>query len=60
MIGDPGSIKRANDIIWIAHHSEHLRDRVTNICERLFYMVTGEYLDEPVTIHDFTRLNYQS
>jgi phosphate uptake regulator len=33
-----------------------LGDRVTNICERVIYMVSGEYLAEPVTTREVTRL----
>ncbi len=60
VIGDPRNIERANYIIWVAHNLERLGDRVTNVCERVVYMVTGEYLEEPVTTDKFTRLNYES
>ncbi len=56
VIGDPRNIERANYVIWVAHNLERLGDRVTNICERVVYMVTGEHRQEPVTIHEFTRL----
>ena len=38
----PANIERANYVIWAAHNLERLGDRVTNICERVIYIVTGE------------------
>lgn len=60
VIEDPRNIEHANYVIWVAHNLERLGDRVTNICERVFYMVTGEYLEERVTIPELARLNYES
>lgn len=43
MIGrDENSIQRANWILWVAHNLERVADRVTNICERTIFTVTGE------------------
>ena len=42
MIADPTIADRANYLIWAAHNLERLADRVTNICERIVFMVTGE------------------
>lgn len=41
VIQDPRNIERANYVIWVAHNLERLGDRVTNICERVIYTVTG-------------------
>jgi phosphate transport system protein len=41
MINDPRTIERATHITWIAHNLERIADRVTNICERVVYMVQG-------------------
>jgi len=49
IMGDPRNIERVNYVIWVAHNLERLGDRVTNICELVFYMVTGDRLEEPVT-----------
>ena len=46
VLGDPRNIERANYIIWTAHNLERLGDRVTNVCERVIYIVTGELLEE--------------
>ncbi len=40
---DPRSIERANWLLWAAHNLERFADRVTNICERTEFMVSGEY-----------------
>lgn len=42
MLKDPTTIDRANYLIWAAHNLERLADRVTNICERIVFVVTGE------------------
>jgi phosphate transport system protein len=41
MLNDPKTIERATHILWIAHNLERIADRVTNICERVVYMVQG-------------------
>ena len=45
MIADPTKIDRANYLVWVAHNLERLADRVTNICERTVFVVTGEMLE---------------
>ncbi|HEX5370248.1 MAG TPA: phosphate signaling complex protein PhoU [Dehalococcoidia bacterium] len=42
MINDPRTIERATHITWIAHNLERIADRVTNICERVVYLVQGK------------------
>jgi phosphate transport system protein len=42
MIEDPKTITRATRLIWVAHNLERSGDRVTNICERVVYLVTGK------------------
>ena len=44
-LGDPRNIERANYVIWIAHNLERLGDRITNVCERVVYIVTGEHYE---------------
>jgi phosphate transport system protein len=41
MIEDPKTISRATRLIWVAHNLERSADRVTNICERVVFTVTG-------------------
>jgi len=41
MAEDPRTITRATRLIWVAHNLERSADRVTNICERVVYTVTG-------------------
>lgn len=42
MIENPKIIKDATYLIWAAHNLERIADRVTNIAERVVYMVTGK------------------
>jgi len=42
VIQDPTTIERANWLLWVAHNLERFADRVTNICERTVFIVTGE------------------
>jgi len=41
MLEDPKTITRATRLTWVAHNLERCADRVTNICERTVYTVTG-------------------
>jgi phosphate transport system protein len=54
MVNHPDDIRRPTFLLWIAHKLERIADRVTNVCERVIYMVTGEIVefagrDEPAT-----------
>jgi phosphate transport system protein len=42
MTADNTTVDRANHIMWAAHNLERMADRVTNICERIVYVATGE------------------
>jgi phosphate transport system protein len=42
MTEDPKTITRATRLIWVAHNLERAADRVTNICERVVFVVTGK------------------
>lgn len=39
---DENAIQRVSWILWVAHNLERVADRVTNICERTIFTVTGE------------------
>ena len=45
MISDPRTISRATYLLWISHNLERIADRITNICERVVFMVTGEIVE---------------
>jgi phosphate transport system protein len=45
MAEDPKTISRATRLIWVAHNLERSGDRVTNICERIVFLVTGKIED---------------
>ena len=42
MVEDPKTITRATRLVWVAHNLERSADRVTNICERAVFNVTGK------------------
>ncbi|MFH1259687.1 MAG: phosphate signaling complex protein PhoU [Elusimicrobiota bacterium] len=42
MIKDPKTITGATYLIWVSHNLERIADRVTNICERIVFLVTGK------------------
>jgi phosphate transport system protein len=41
ILSDPTSMEQANYLLWAAHNLERTADRVTNICERVVFTVTG-------------------
>ena len=42
VIENPSQMERANFVLWSAHNIERLADRVTNICERIVFVATGQ------------------
>jgi len=42
MMKDPEIVSRATRLIWVAHDLERSADRVTNICERVIFVITGK------------------
>ena len=42
MMKDPQIVCRATRLIWVAHDLERSADRVTNICERVIFVITGK------------------
>ena len=53
VIADPKTIERANWLLWVAHNLERFADRVTNICERTVFIVTGELTEITDTDSEF-------
>jgi len=45
VIANPSIMDRANYFSWAAHNLERSADRVVNICERIVYTVTGEFIE---------------
>jgi len=41
ILSNPSAIDQANYLLWAAHNLERAADRVTNICERVVFTVTG-------------------
>jgi phosphate transport system protein len=48
IMSDPRNIDQANYLLWVAHNLERAADRVTNICERVVFTVTGEMMEMDV------------
>jgi phosphate transport system protein len=48
ILADPRTIEQANYLLWTAHNLERAADRVTNICERVIFTVTGELVEMDV------------
>lgn len=51
MIEDPKTITRATYLLWVAHNLERIADRVTNICERIVFLVKGKMEEINVSIY---------
>jgi phosphate transport system protein len=45
IVRTPADVQRITYMIWTSHNLERIADRVTNICERVIFMVTG-HLEE--------------
>lgn len=56
---DLKTMERANWLLWVAHNLERVADRVTNICERTVFIVTGEMTEIKSTDDEFWRAQKQ-
>ncbi|MEA4930097.1 MAG: PhoU domain-containing protein [Anaerolineaceae bacterium] len=45
MIKHPEKIDYSNQILWVIHNLKRTADRVTNICERIIFIVSGELIE---------------
>jgi len=45
ILADPGNTDQVNFLLWAAHNLERAADRVTNVCERVVFTVTGEMME---------------
>ncbi len=54
ILEEPHRIGQANYLLWAAHNLERAADRVTNICERVLFTVTGEMVELDVKEPDVT------
>lgn len=48
IMADPSRIDQANFLLWVAHNLERAADRVTNICERVIFTITGKLVEMDV------------
>jgi phosphate transport system protein len=51
MIQDQRVVTRATHLLWAAHNLERIADRVTNICERVVFTVTGRMVEMSVSTY---------
>ena len=45
MINNPSTIDHINQVSWVIHNLERTADRVTNICERIIFIATGDLIE---------------
>jgi phosphate transport system protein len=45
MVCQPENIDHSNLLLWVVHNIERMADRVTNICERTIFVVTGDLVE---------------
>jgi phosphate transport system protein len=45
IISNPNNIDQATFLLWAAHNLERAADRVTNVCERVVFTVTGKMIE---------------
>ena len=55
---DPEVIEHFNHLMWAAHNLERMADRVTNICERIVYVATGEIKE--LDVSEGFRIGYEN
>ncbi|MBN2392684.1 MAG: phosphate signaling complex protein PhoU [Anaerolineae bacterium] len=55
ILQDPANTEQANYLLWAAHNLERAADRVSNICERILFTVTGQLseFDSEVILRKF-------
>jgi phosphate uptake regulator len=58
ILADPRCIDQANFLLWVAHNLERAADRVTNICERVIFTVTGKM--EELDVKEGVRVSPES
>ncbi len=57
MIESPSVIDHANFYMWAAHNLERTADRVSNICERTIFVVTGELTEINLNVEDLADIS---
>ncbi|MCS7087441.1 MAG: phosphate signaling complex protein PhoU [Thermoflexales bacterium] len=45
MMQDRRKVEQGTYLLWVAHNLERIADRVTNVCERIIFVATGELGD---------------
>ncbi len=49
MINNPSTIDHISQVSWVIHNLERTADRVTNICERIIFIATGDLIELDTT-----------
>lgn len=57
IVKQPELAEHANYLMWAGHNFERAADRVTNICERIIYTITGKLVEMDATEPDMTGLH---
>jgi phosphate transport system protein len=59
ILANPTCLEQANYLLWAAHDLERAADRVSNICERILFTVTGEFseFDSEVSLRKFAPIS---
>lgn len=57
IMANPRTIDQATYLLWVAHNLERTADRVTNICERVIFTVTGEMMEMDVEDSGFESIH---
>lgn len=57
MMAHPDRSDQLNYITWAAHNLERFGDRVTNICERIIYTITGDFHEFDARNADISSVN---
>jgi phosphate transport system protein len=55
MINDRRMIEYATTLLWVSHNIERFADRISNICERIVYMFTGNLYEQRTDTIDIIR-----
>ncbi len=48
IVASPRRMNQASHLLWVAHNLERGADRVTNICERVIFSITGQLVEMDV------------
>jgi phosphate transport system protein len=56
MMDDPSMIDSATYLLWASHNLERFADRVTNVCERTIFVITGKLIQLDMSDDEYRKL----